>query len=111
MPTAPACCRFVFEDGFGFEAWVALRARCADVFRLSRWGLYRRARPKSFRDFLDGKLPALPGAKPTLISDWADHLTTIFPGGTGEEIYRNARALMAGHGAGCVRLPALWVGL
>ena len=33
---------------------------------------------QSFRDFMDGKLPALPGERPTL-KDWDDHLTTLFP--------------------------------
>ncbi|KAL8138925.1 hypothetical protein V2J09_004926 [Rumex salicifolius] len=32
----------------------------------------------SFRDFLAGKLPALPGDYPSL-NDWENHLTTIFP--------------------------------
>ena len=32
----------------------------------------------SFRDFLEGRLPALPGEKPTE-ADWEDHLTTLFP--------------------------------
>ena len=33
---------------------------------------------QSFRDFMEGKLPALPGELPT-INDWADHITTAFP--------------------------------
>ena len=33
---------------------------------------------ESFRAFLDGKLPQLPGEKPT-IKDWEDHLSTLFP--------------------------------
>ncbi len=32
---------FIFDEGFGFEAWVELRARCADVFRLPRRQIYR----------------------------------------------------------------------
>ena len=41
-------------------------------------GKYINALGQSFRDFLNGELPALPGEKPTL-SDWADHMTTVFP--------------------------------
>ena len=33
---------------------------------------------ESFRAFLEGKLPQLPGEKPT-IKDWEDHLSTLFP--------------------------------
>jgi glutamate--cysteine ligase len=36
---------FVFEDGFGFERLGRLRARCADVFRLPRRQIHRRAGP------------------------------------------------------------------
>ena len=33
---------------------------------------------QSFRDFMEGRLPALPGELPT-VKDWENHLTTIFP--------------------------------
>ncbi|MFO7771738.1 MAG: glutamate--cysteine ligase, partial [Roseovarius gahaiensis] len=68
---------FVFEDGFGFEAW-ADYALDVPMYFVYRDGVYINALGQSFRDFLKGELPALPGEKPTL-SDWADHLTTIFP--------------------------------
>jgi len=32
----------------------------------------------SFRDFMQGKLPQVPGELPSL-NDWENHLTTIFP--------------------------------
>ncbi len=32
---------FAFEDGMSFRALCRLRARCADVFRLSAWPLFR----------------------------------------------------------------------
>ncbi len=35
---------FVFEDGFGYERWVGVHARRADVFRLPRRQVYRRRR-------------------------------------------------------------------
>ena len=68
---------FVFEDGFGFEAWVEY-ALDVPMYFVYRNGEYINALGQSFRDFLKGELPALPGETPTL-SDWADHLTTIFP--------------------------------
>jgi glutamate--cysteine ligase len=68
---------FVFEDGFGFERYVDY-ALDVPMYFVYRDGAYINALGQSFRDFLDGRLPALPGEKPTL-SDFADHLTTIFP--------------------------------
>jgi glutamate--cysteine ligase len=68
---------FVFEPGFGFEAYVdwALKVPMYFVYRDGR---YLDASGQSFLDFMAGRLPALPGERPTL-SDWADHLTTAFP--------------------------------
>jgi glutamate--cysteine ligase len=68
---------FVFEDGFGFERWVDY-ALDVPMYFVYRDGRYIDATGQSFRDFMAGRLPALPGEVPTL-SDWADHLTTIFP--------------------------------
>lgn len=68
---------FVFEDGFGFEAY-AEHALDVPMYFVYRDGVYIDALGQSFRDFMKGELPALPGEKPTL-SDWADHLTTLFP--------------------------------
>ena len=68
---------FVFEDGFGFERWVDY-ALDVPMYFVYRDGVYIDALGQSFRDFLKGELPALPGEKP-MLSDWADHLTTIFP--------------------------------
>jgi len=76
-PNRSGMCPFVFEDGFGFERWVDY-ALDVPMYFVYRDGVYIDALGQSFRDFLDGKLPALPGEVPTL-SDWADHLTTIFP--------------------------------
>jgi len=99
---------FVFDDGFGFEAY-ADYALDVPMYFVYRDGEYIDARGQSFRDFLDGKLPALPGQTPTL-SDWADHLTTIFP-----EARLKKFIEMRGADGGAWRricaLPALWVGL
>jgi glutamate--cysteine ligase len=68
---------FAFEDGMGFEAYVDY-ALDVPMYFVYRDGRYIDALGQSFRDFLRGELPALPGEKPTL-SDGGDHLTTLFP--------------------------------
>jgi glutamate--cysteine ligase len=50
---------FVFEDGFGFEAYVQY-ALDVPMYFVYRDGKYIDALGMSFRDFLAGKLPALP---------------------------------------------------
>jgi glutamate--cysteine ligase len=56
--------KFVFDEGFGYERYVdyVLDVPMYFVFRNGR---YIDAAGQSFRDFLDGKLPALPGERPT----------------------------------------------
>jgi glutamate--cysteine ligase len=68
---------FAFQDGMGYEAWVDY-VLDVPMYFVYRDGKYIDALGQSFRDFLNGRLPALPGEVPTL-SDWADHLTTVFP--------------------------------
>ena len=99
---------FVFEDGFGFEAWVDY-ALDVPMYFVYRDGRYLDARGQSFRDFLDGRLPALPGEVPTL-SDWADHLTTIFPEARIKQ-FIEMRGADGGPWRRLCALPALWVGL
>src|ERR671913_2068439 len=99
---------FVFEDGFGYERYLdyALDVPMYFVFRNGR---YIDAAGQSFRDFLDGRLPALPGETP-LVSDFTDHLSTIFP-----EVRLKSFLEMRGADGGpwsrICALPALWVGL
>ena len=99
---------FVFEDGFGFEAWVEY-ALDVPMYFVHRNGVYIDALGQSFRDFLKGELPALPGEKP-LISDWADHLTTIFPEARIKK-YMEMRGADGGPWRRLCALPAFWVGL
>jgi len=99
---------FVFEDGFGFEAWVDY-ALDVPMYFVYRDGGYIDARGQSFRDFLDGRLPALPGEVPSL-SDWADHLTTIFPEARIKK-FIEMRGADGGPWRRLCALPALWVGL
>ncbi len=68
---------FVFDEGFGFEQYVDY-ALDVPMYFVRRGGEYLDASGLSFRDFMDGKLPILPGEKPAL-DDFKDHLSTIFP--------------------------------
>jgi len=99
---------FVFEDGMGFQRYVDY-ALDVPMYFVYRNGVYIDALGQSFRDFLDGKLPALPGEKPTL-SDWADHLTTIFPEARIKK-FMEMRGADGGPWRRLCALPALWVGL
>ncbi|MBF9048699.1 glutamate--cysteine ligase [Roseobacter sp. HKCCD9010] len=99
---------FVFEDGFGFEAW-ADYALDVPMYFVYRDGKYVDALGMSFRDFLKGELPALPGEVPTL-SDWADHLTTIFPEARLKK-FIEMRGADGGPWRRLCALPAFWVGL
>ena len=99
---------FVFEDGFGFEAWVEYMLDVPMYF-VYRDGNYINALGQSFRDFLDGKLPALPGETPTM-SDWADHLTTCFPEARLKK-FIEMRGADGGPWRRICALPDYWVGL
>ncbi|MCA0847551.1 glutamate--cysteine ligase [Salipiger thiooxidans] len=99
---------FVFEDGFGFERYVDY-ALDVPMYFVYRDGKYIDALGMSFRDFMKGKLPALPGEIPTL-SDWADHLTTIFPEARLKK-FIEMRGADGGPWRRLCALPAFWVGL
>ncbi|MCC5960244.1 MAG: glutamate--cysteine ligase [Rhodobacteraceae bacterium] len=99
---------FVFDDGFGFEAWVDY-ALDVPMYFVYRDGKYINALGQSFRDFMKGQLPALPGEIPTL-SDWADHLTTIFPEARIKK-FIEMRGADGGPWRRLCALPAFWVGL
>jgi glutamate--cysteine ligase len=99
---------FVFEDGFGYERYLDY-ALDVPMYFVFRDGRYIDAAGLSFRDFLDGRLSVLPGEKP-LVSDFTDHLSTIFP-----EVRLKSFLEMRGADGGpwsrICALPALWVGL
>jgi glutamate--cysteine ligase len=99
---------FAFEEGMGYERYVDY-VLDAPMYFVYRDGIYINALGQSFRDFLKGQLPALPGEVPTL-SDWADHMTTVFPE-TRVKKYIEMRGADAGDRAHLNALPALWVGL
>jgi glutamate--cysteine ligase len=99
---------FAFEQGMGFERYVDY-ALDVPMYFVYRDGHYIDVAGASFRDFMAGKLKALPGVRPTL-DDWADHLTTLFP-----DVRLKRYLEMRGADAGSLRalaaLPAFWTGL
>ncbi len=99
---------FAFDDGMGFQAYVDW-VLDVPMYFVYRDGHYINALGQSFRDFLRGELPALPGEKPTL-SDWADHMTTVFPEARVKK-YIEMRGADCGDRDHIVALPAFWVGL
>lgn len=99
---------FAFEPGMGFERYVDY-ALGVPMYFVYRDGRYIDVAGASFRDFLAGKLAALPGVRPTL-EDWADHLTTLFPD-VRLKRFLEMRGADAGSFAALWALPALWTGL
>jgi glutamate--cysteine ligase len=99
---------FVFDSSMGFERYVDYMLDVPMYF-VYRNGEYLDASGQSFRDFLNGTLPILPGEKPTA-QDWEDHLTTAFP-----EVrlkrYMEMRGADGGPWRKLCALPALWAGL
>ena len=99
---------FVFEPGMGFERYVDY-ALDVPMYFVYRDGSYIDASGQSFRDFLDGRLPAFPGEKPTM-KDWEDHITTLFPEVRMKQ-FLEMRGADGGPWGRLCALPALWVGL
>ena len=99
---------FAFEDGMGFERYVDY-ALDVPMYFVRRNGKYINTAGESFRAFIEGKLPQLPGEKPTK-ADWEDHLSTIFP-----EVRLKSFLEMRGADGGpwqdICALPAFWAGL
>ena len=99
---------FVFEEGMGFERYVDY-ALDVPMYFVKRAGVYHDVAGASFRDLLAGHLPQLPGERATA-SDWANHLSTIFPE-VRLKTYLEMRGADAGPSAHILALPALFVGL
>jgi glutamate--cysteine ligase len=99
---------WVFEPGMGYERYVDY-ALDVPMYFVKRGDTYIDVAGQSFRDLLAGKLASLPGERATL-SDWANHLSTIFP-----EVRLKRYLEMRGADAGPWRrlpsLPAFWVGI
>jgi glutamate--cysteine ligase len=99
---------FAFESGMSFERYVDY-ALDVPMYFIKRGERQIDVAGESFRAFMDSKLPQLPGERPTM-SDWSDHLTTLFP-----EVRLKHFLEMRGADSGptpyLCALPALWVGL
>ena len=99
---------WAFEDGMGYERWVDY-ALDVPMYFVKRGDDYIDVSGTSFRDFFAGKNARMPGEKPTL-SDWANHLSTIFP----EVRLKRYLEMRGSDGVPWRRLPshpAFWVGL
>ena len=99
---------WVFEDGMSFERY-ADYVLDVPMYFVYRDGKYIDVAGRSFRDFLEHKIPEVKHIEPQM-SDWADHMTTIFP-----EVRLKRFLEMRGADGGTWRricaLPALWVGV
>ena len=99
---------FAFEAGMGFERYVDY-ALSVPMYFVKRGAEYIDVAGSSFRDLLAGRHPALPGERAT-ISDWANHLSTLFP-----EVrlkrYLEMRGADDGPRERICALSALWTGL
>jgi glutamate--cysteine ligase len=99
---------WAFEPGMGFERW-ADYALDVPMYFIKRGDRYIDVSGQSFRDLLAGKLASQPGERATL-SDWANHISTIFP-----EVRLKRYLEMRGSDGGPWRrlpaLPAFWIGM
>ncbi len=101
--------KVMVEPDFGFERYTAWLVDAVPMYFVYRGGRYIDVAGASFRDFMDGKVPALAGITPT-VGDFADHMTTAF---TDVRVKRflEMRGADAGRADMMVAQSALWVGL
>jgi glutamate--cysteine ligase len=99
---------WAFEPGMGFERYVDY-ALGVPMYFVKRGEHYIDVAGQSFRDLMQGRLPGLPGERAT-ISDWANHISAIFP-----EVRLKRYLEMRGADGGPWRrlpaLPAYWAGI
>jgi glutamate--cysteine ligase len=99
---------WAFEPGMGFERYVDY-ALGVPMYFVKRGERYIDVAGQSFRDLMQGRLASLPRERAT-ISDWANHVSTIFP-----EVRLKRYLEMRGADGGPWRrlpaLPAYWIGL
>jgi glutamate--cysteine ligase len=99
---------WAFEEGMGFERWVDY-ALDVPMYFVKHGDEYVDVAGRSFRDLMAGTLPGMLGARAT-ISDWANHISTIFP-----EVrlkrYLEMRGADSGPLPNLLALPAFWAGL
>jgi len=99
---------FAFEPGFGFDRY-AEYALDVPMYFVIRKGEYINTAGESFRDFMAGKLPQLPGERPT-VKDWENHLSTLFPEVRLKQFLEQRGADMGDRGH-VLALSAIWTGL
>jgi glutamate--cysteine ligase len=99
---------FVFQPTYGFADYAAWAIE-APMYFVKRDGLYIDASGQSFRAFMRGELPALPGERPTL-QDWRNHLNTLFPE-VRLQNYLEMRGADTGPPERLCALAAFWMGL
>src|SRR6266567_520382 len=99
---------WAFEPGMGFERYVDY-ALDVPMYFVKRGERYIDVAGQSFRDLMQARLASLPGEHAT-ISDWVNHLSSIFP-----EVRIKRYLEMRGADGGPWRrlpaLPAYWTGL
>ena len=99
---------FAFEHGMGFERYVDY-ALDVPMYFVKRGDTYHDVAGGDFKALLTGDLPQMPGERATL-SDWANHLSTIFP-----EVrlkrFLEMRGADMGPASHVAALPALCAGL
>jgi glutamate--cysteine ligase len=98
----------MFEESFGFERYVEWLLDVPMYF-VMRDGRYHDVAGQSFRTFMAGGLPGLPGVRAT-VGDFDDHMTTAF---TDVRVKRflEMRGADAGRPDMMVAQSALWTGL
>jgi glutamate--cysteine ligase len=99
----------MLEDSFGFERYAAWLVDKVPMYFVYRDGRYIDVAGASFRDFMNGKVPALAGITPT-VGDFADHMTTVFTDVRVKQ-FLEMRGADAGRADMMVAQSALWVGL
>ncbi len=99
----------MFEDGYGFERHAQWLIDEVPMYFVHRDGGYIDVAGRSFRDFMEGRIPELAGTIAT-VGDFADHLTTAF---TDVRLKRflEMRGADAGTPEMMLAQSALWVGL
>ena len=100
---------FVFDEGFGIEAYVDY-ALDVPMYFLKRGDQYHDVTGTTFRAFMNGALKEdVPNGFP-MMGDWVNHVGTIFP-----EVrlkrFLEMRGADGGPWRGICALPAFWVGL
>ena len=99
---------WAFEPGMGYERYTDY-ALDVPMYFVKRGDRYIDVAGRSFRDLMAGKLAELPGERAT-VSDWANHISTIFP----EVRLKRYLEMRGADGGPWRRLPSLsafWVGL